>query len=390
MAMPACAVKAGEVVSVNYVHPPSNGIISSSHKGPCLVYMAKKDGNKIGGFFKIFQDGYSDGEWCTMKFLANRGKLNFKIPMGVPNGDYVLRTEAIALHKAGKIGGSQSYITCIDISVIGGTNTSLPTNLLHFGRSPSVYSATEPGILFDLKKRNMYKSYVPPGGSVFGSSGANLTDLNKQGMGRSSDKKSHKKPKSSSKSMGNYTQPALASKHNSTGALRSSKEPPSVSDNYNPSGKEVKGHSTKGKSKYEPPLTGGDYSTSSQSKSGLAAPGGKVKSSQVGGDYRIPSQSPSVPCPVSASYMPVSKPLSAPSQVGGDQVSNVLGLGQKAPQYPFTNAIRNHETAVPPAMTPVASPEVVKAKPGHPNHTKCIPKRRRIRRRSFDEIDLSA
>lgn len=67
-----------------------------------MVYMAKvpsatgpipKD-----GWFKIYEDGLTNGVWAVDKLNANKGKLTVKIPSCLPVGDYLLRGEIIALH----------------------------------------------------------------------------------------------------------------------------------------------------------------------------------------------------------------------------------------------------------------------------------------------------
>jgi hypothetical protein len=80
----------------------------------------------------------------------------------VADGEYLLRVEHIALHGAGSVGGAQLYISCAQISVSGGSG-SLNTGAL--ASFPGAYSATDPGILFQLYWPTP-TSYVNPGPPV--------------------------------------------------------------------------------------------------------------------------------------------------------------------------------------------------------------------------------
>lgn len=84
------------------------------------------------------------------------------LPKALPNGEYLLKIEHIALHGAGSVGGAQFYLACGQINVINGGNGT-PGPLIAF---PGGYSATDPGI-----KYNMYAypptTYTPPGPTVW-------------------------------------------------------------------------------------------------------------------------------------------------------------------------------------------------------------------------------
>ncbi|KAJ2326888.1 hypothetical protein GGI00_004618, partial [Coemansia sp. RSA 2681] len=111
-------------------------------------------------WFKIYEQGYDAAKdmWCTDIVRENHGKLAVKIPTQINNGEYLLRTEIIALHNARTAGEAQFYPNCAQISVTGAT----------FG-SPElypvsgIYNPTEPGILFDRRKGGAtYKIPGPP------------------------------------------------------------------------------------------------------------------------------------------------------------------------------------------------------------------------------------
>jgi len=90
-----CGVTAGSTVGVqwHYEKPGASDsyIIDPSHKGPCMVYLARSDTGSGAVWFKIYEDGYdsSTQQWCVDKLIANRGLLNVKIPSGLAPGNYL-------------------------------------------------------------------------------------------------------------------------------------------------------------------------------------------------------------------------------------------------------------------------------------------------------------
>jgi len=130
-------------------------IIDPSHKGPCIAYMAKSDTGAGTVWFKIFEDGYDQSKksWCVDKLRANMGRYDVPIPTDITPGNYLFRFELIALHEGDRIGGAQPYVGCSELTV-GGSGTVNPGNLVAI---PGVYTATDPGIHFDI-----YTSKNPP------------------------------------------------------------------------------------------------------------------------------------------------------------------------------------------------------------------------------------
>jgi cellulase len=63
-----------------------------------------------GDRFKVQQDGYNSGKWGTSTVISNGGFHSITIPKCIPNGQYLLRAEMIALHAAGSSGGAQLYV----------------------------------------------------------------------------------------------------------------------------------------------------------------------------------------------------------------------------------------------------------------------------------------
>jgi hypothetical protein len=102
------AVTAGSTVNAIWRHTLTSGaddVLDASHKGPTLAYMKKVD-NAVadagsaygGGWFKIQENGYNDGDWATTQLIANAGVQPIQIPSCLEDGQYLLRAELIALH----------------------------------------------------------------------------------------------------------------------------------------------------------------------------------------------------------------------------------------------------------------------------------------------------
>lgn len=82
-----------------------------------MVYLAKVDNAASAGttglqWFKVAEDGLTDGIWAVDKMIANNGWNYFTMPSCVAPGDYLMRVELIALHSAGTMGQAQFYMEC--------------------------------------------------------------------------------------------------------------------------------------------------------------------------------------------------------------------------------------------------------------------------------------
>ncbi|KIK70433.1 glycoside hydrolase family 61 protein [Collybiopsis luxurians FD-317 M1] len=140
--------------------------IDSSHKGPVLAYLAAipnaLQSNVTGlKWFKIYEDGYtpSNQTWAVDRFIANKGKVTFTIPKCIPAGQYLLRSEIIALHAASSYPGAQFYMECAQLKITGGGSTQPST--VSF---PGAYHGTDPGITINIYYPPV-TSYVIPGGT---------------------------------------------------------------------------------------------------------------------------------------------------------------------------------------------------------------------------------
>ncbi|KAG8743472.1 hypothetical protein FRC10_011944 [Ceratobasidium sp. 414] len=153
-----CSVAAGSTVSVEMHQQPgdrscTNEAIGGNHDGPTIVYMAKVDNaatavGSSANWFKVAQTGLvSKDYWGTDV-------------MNAACGQYLLRAEVIALHVAGSVGGAQFYMSCYQLQVTGGGSASPATVKL-----PGAYTATDPGILFNLY--GTYTTYTVPGPAVY-------------------------------------------------------------------------------------------------------------------------------------------------------------------------------------------------------------------------------
>jgi len=161
----AAPVTAGESVEVLWTPWPT------SHKGPVLDYLANCNGpcetvdKTTLEWFRIDAVGLIDksetnGYWATDQLIANNNSWTVVIPPTIAPGNYVLRHEIIALHSAGSANGAQNYPQCVNLA-ISSSGTAKPAGTL----ATTFYSATDPGILFDLY--GTFTSYTIPGPATY-------------------------------------------------------------------------------------------------------------------------------------------------------------------------------------------------------------------------------
>ncbi|KAL5341316.1 glycoside hydrolase [Aspergillus crustosus] len=140
-----------------------------SHKGPIINYLANCNGDCSAvdktslQWVKIQADAVIDGAtntWITDELIENSFTASLTIPSSIAPGNYVLRHEIIALHSAGQQNGAQSYPQCFNL-VISGSGSANPSGTA----GTSLYTATDPGILFDLY--SAFDEYPMPGPQVF-------------------------------------------------------------------------------------------------------------------------------------------------------------------------------------------------------------------------------
>ncbi|KAJ2776983.1 hypothetical protein GGI15_004663 [Coemansia interrupta] len=165
-----CGVPAGSTVTVEWHETDEQDrAISDSHLGPCIVYLSPLEANGAGNvWFKIFEDGYDPDtkKWCVDKIIASKGLLDITIPADIKQGNYLMRTEVIALHEADREygtdenAGAELFPNCAQLYIIG-TGTAEPTGVA----IPGVYTTKDPGLLFDLY--DGYDSYPIPGPELY-------------------------------------------------------------------------------------------------------------------------------------------------------------------------------------------------------------------------------
>jgi cellulase len=143
---------------------------SSGHPGPIthFLYGPVDDASQatgIGaGWFKIDELDQVDGKWANEIMQADNMTHEFKLPTGLASGEYLLRSEMLALHGAQTVGGAQFYIGCAQLKITGTGSKGAcgPTISL-----PGAYKAEDDNIYIP----NVYNgfdasTYTAPGGPV--------------------------------------------------------------------------------------------------------------------------------------------------------------------------------------------------------------------------------
>lgn len=142
----------------------------SSHPGPITHFLygpvddASQETGVGAGWFKIDELDYVDGKWANEIMGASEMQHEFTLPTGLPSGEYLLRSEMLALHGAQTVGGAQFYIGCAQLKITGtGSDGACgPTISL-----PGAYNAEDDNIYIP----NVYNGFDPtnytaPGGPV--------------------------------------------------------------------------------------------------------------------------------------------------------------------------------------------------------------------------------
>ncbi|EHA58324.1 endoglucanase II [Pyricularia oryzae 70-15] len=132
------------------------------HQGPVSVYMSKAPGFAAGydgggDWFKTFDWGpvFSGGQitWPL------RSTYTHSIPACIPDGEYLLRIQSLAIHNPGDV--PQFYSSCAQVRVTGG-GSKTPSSTV---KIPGFIKATDPGYTANIY--NGLKNYTVPGGPVF-------------------------------------------------------------------------------------------------------------------------------------------------------------------------------------------------------------------------------
>lgn len=163
-------VKPHDASSLLTTNPRWAVVWPDSHHGPVLDYLAACNGDcetvdkTTLEWFKIDEVGYLNGSnpgvWATDVLIADASTWLVQIPASLAPGNYVLRTEIIALHSAGSEDGAQNYPQCFNLAV-SGTGTLVPSGTL----GTDLYSETDPGILYNIYVET--ESYTIPGPTLY-------------------------------------------------------------------------------------------------------------------------------------------------------------------------------------------------------------------------------
>lgn len=88
---------------------------SSSHAGPIthFLYGPVDDATMatgVGSWIKIDEFDSENGTWANEIMVANDMTYSFKLPTGLASGEYLLRSEMLALHGSQTVGGAQLLV----------------------------------------------------------------------------------------------------------------------------------------------------------------------------------------------------------------------------------------------------------------------------------------
>ncbi|KAM0328077.1 hypothetical protein ACHAQA_005480 [Verticillium albo-atrum] len=157
-----CPAPAGATLTFEFRTWPdasTAGSIDASHVGPCSIYVKKVDDPLSDpaagdGWVKIWHEGYDEaaGQWCVDKLVANNGLLSFELPAGLARGNYLVRSEILALHQAYSKGDPQYYVGCAQVYVEAGPDTF---------DVPEEYTVSIPGYVDGSEKGNKFDVWNP-------------------------------------------------------------------------------------------------------------------------------------------------------------------------------------------------------------------------------------
>lgn len=160
-------VQAGDPINLQWSPWPT------SHIGPILTYLAPAgdDFSKVdkanlkfikteetGLIHNSTDPGTLNGYYASNKLMDSGNKWTTTIPSFVKPGNYILRTEIIALMGAKTLGRAQHYPQCINVKVTGNGNDPISNGI----RAQDFYKATDPGIQIMIYKDLDYKIPGPP------------------------------------------------------------------------------------------------------------------------------------------------------------------------------------------------------------------------------------
>ncbi|KAF1949845.1 hypothetical protein CC80DRAFT_520297 [Byssothecium circinans] len=140
------------------------------HPGPQQVYISRAPDDDVnnydgsGDWAKIYTltytlNGTGGGSDGVLKWATHRAQtFEFKLPSELPDGEYLVRAEGLALHAAHKKDKAQFYVACAQIKVTGGGN-GVPGPTIKF---PDGYKWDSPGV-FIPEFWSKITNYTSPG-----------------------------------------------------------------------------------------------------------------------------------------------------------------------------------------------------------------------------------
>ncbi|KAF9233584.1 glycoside hydrolase family 61 protein [Melanogaster broomeanus] len=160
----------GSQLQIHWVGGPTGSSNWGHNVGPIMHYMAKCTDScstydsTDAEWFKISELGVEDDDttWYQANIMAGQ-PVNVTIPSNIMSGEYLLRSELIALQLAMSVGGAEFYLACIQLN-IGGSGTGAATSSEEC-TFPGCYSDTDPGI-YDPTVYNPPLTYIFPGPPV--------------------------------------------------------------------------------------------------------------------------------------------------------------------------------------------------------------------------------
>ncbi|KAL5119703.1 hypothetical protein ACEQ8H_002309 [Pleosporales sp. CAS-2024a] len=176
----SAVVRAGETLRLNWWEP---GPWPSNHKGPVIDYLApchgrchQADATQLR-FVKIAHAGWinnsiAEGYWAADQLRLQNSSWDVRIPAFLSPGEYVLRTEIIALHQAFlAVGnganssiGAEFYPQCLNLQVTGNGTASVTGGV----DARKLYTGAEPGIAYrTLHNSSEHADYVIPGPALW-------------------------------------------------------------------------------------------------------------------------------------------------------------------------------------------------------------------------------
>ncbi|KAF1852204.1 carbohydrate-binding module family 1 protein [Cucurbitaria berberidis CBS 394.84] len=161
-AVATVAAKEGDKIKVQWDQSGHPGPITHFLFGP--VDDAATATGVGAGWIKIDELDNVGGKWANEIMGANNMTHEFKLPTGLASGEYLLRSEMLALHGAQTLGGGQFYMGCAQLKITGTGSKGGCTPTISL---PGAYKASDPNIFipnvyngFDASK------YTAPGGPV--------------------------------------------------------------------------------------------------------------------------------------------------------------------------------------------------------------------------------